>query len=394
MDLFGNDAGNYDEYDPFTAQLLKQQQPPAGVPVPKNQAAVVPNKSPWDNAPAPAAGNGPYNGENIMKAAQPPPAGNFFKPGVPISDPSNAAALKSGYDANTGLNANTKGLWDQAGGNPQQFVSSFIAQNALKGTQTDPTSINSIVNALQGMGINATLDQRNDQYHKGIMLNGKFVKLLDGNNNWIWQEGGDQSAPDAAGGPGGFSAFGAFTPSGAPPSAGSSLFTASTSADPRSKALFDMLMKRAQQSEVVDPNDPIIKGQTDAFNAQQQRAERNYLSGVAERAGPNANIGSETRHANEVIGQSTSAFEAQLMGQELTARRQEIMSALSGAEGMLTSEEQMALQEELAKLSLAQQQFQFTQGQGQQESQFERTLANNAYQFDINDQFRNSPLGS
>jgi hypothetical protein len=49
--------------------------------------------------------------------------------------------------------------------------------------------------------------------------------------------------------------------------------------------------------------------------------------------------------------------------------------------GLLTSQQQMALQEELSNLDRA-----------QQESQFGRSLANNAYQFDINDQYRNSPL--
>jgi hypothetical protein len=162
-------------------------------------------------------------------------------------------------------------------------------------------------------------------------------------------------------------------------------------------------MKRATQDLNIDPNSPIIKNQTDAYAAQQERTSRNYLSSVAEKQGANANIGAERRGAAEQVGQSTSAFEAQLMGQELAARRQEIQSALSGAMGLLTAEQQMQLQQELAKLTLQQQQLQFTSSQGQQESQFGRNLAQQgtqfgqnlaqqAFQFDTNSQFQNSPL--
>lgn len=134
--------------------------------------------------------------------------------------------------------------------------------------------------------------------------------------------------------------------------------------------LFQLLMGRATQGLNVNPNDPIIKGQTDAFRAEQQRGERGYEQQLAERAGANANIGAERRLGAEKVGQNTSAFESQLMGQELSARRQEIQNALSGAAGLLTADQQMMLQEELSQLDLAQR----------------------AYEFDINDQFRNSPL--
>jgi hypothetical protein len=131
-------------------------------------------------------------------------------------------------------------------------------------------------------------------------------------------------------------------------------------------------MQRANQSLNIDPNDPVMKQQMDAYNAQNTRAERDYLSGVAEKGGPNANITAETRAAAEKVGQLGGQFEGQLMQNELNARRQEIQSALSGAAGFLTQEQQMQLQEEMAALDRQQ----------------------NAYQFDINDQFRNSPLGT
>lgn len=81
-------------------------------------------------------------------------------------------------------------LWTQSGKNPQVFVQAVISQLGLHGRQTDPTALNTVLRALQSVGVNATLDQRNDQYHKGIMLDGQFVRLIDGSDNWTWQPGG------------------------------------------------------------------------------------------------------------------------------------------------------------------------------------------------------------
>jgi hypothetical protein len=148
------------------------------------------------------------------------------------------------------------------------------------------------------------------------------------------------------------------------------VFGASNPLTADQNALFDMLMGRARQSLDVNPDDPIISRQTSAFSAQQQRAQRDYESRLAESAGPNTNIGAERRFGAERTGQNTSAFQATLMGNELAARRNQIVGALQGAQGLLTSEQQMRLQEELAQLSLAQ----------------------SAYQFDTNQQYLNSPL--
>lgn len=90
-----------------------------------------------------------------------------------------------------------KALWAQSGQNPQVFAKGVISQLGLKGRQTDPTAINTILRAFQAVGVNATLDQRADAYHKGIMLNGQFVKLLDGNDQWMWGSGADGNASGA-----------------------------------------------------------------------------------------------------------------------------------------------------------------------------------------------------
>lgn len=173
-----------------------------------------------------------------------------------------------------------------------------------------------------------------------------------------------------------------------PPPAGSYPTINAGVTGPDAGPLFDLLMKRAQQSETVNPNDPGIKSRTNAYSADQTRQMRNYLQDLAEKRGPNTAIGAETRLANETVGQNTSTFAANLVAQELQARRDEIEKALSGAAGLLTQEQQLKLQEELAQIGLQQQQYQFGESQRQNESQFGRNLAQNAFQFDTNSNFR------
>lgn len=189
-----------------------------------------------------------------------------------------------------------------------------------------------------------------------------------------------------------------------------SMFGAGSKATTQSNDLYNMLMGRATQSLNVDPNDPVIRNQTDAYAAQQERARRNYLQQTAESAGPSANISAENRSSAETAGQNTSGFQAGLIANEISARRQEIQSALSGAQGLLTSEQAMQLQEELGQLNVAEQSYQTQMNQntsvygtqvgantaaaGRQESQyqFDRQLAQNAYQYDTTQGYLNSPL--
>lgn len=115
-----------------------------------------------------------------------------------------------------------------------------------------------------------------------------------------------------------------------------------------SDALFKLLMGRAGQSLNIDPHDPIIANQVNAFKAQEQAGTRNYLNQLAEAEGPQANLGMETRIANQQQAQATGQMQAQLMQNELTARRQEIAQSLQEWGSLLTSQQQMALQQQLA----------------------------------------------
>ncbi len=214
------------------------------------------------------------------------------------------------------------------------------------------------------------------------------IDVVQSNGSIWFQNGADRfagpggAAPGAAAGGAGLAVAGV----------GSSALGSANPNTGRANALYDLLMQRAGQSLDVNPDDPIIRRQSDAYGAQQERSRRDYLASVAEREGDNANIGAETRRSAEQVGQSTGAFEAQLMGQELSARRQEIRDALNGAMGFLTNQQQLQLQEELAQLELALRQYQFGANLGQEESQFGRTLAQRAFEADQTDAWRNSPL--
>ncbi len=194
---------------------------------------------------------------------------------------------------------------------------------------------------------------------------GKIIDVIQsagtGGVAWQWLDGGA----------GGGAAGGGTGPAG--------LAQSNWTPDPRSGQLFDLLMQRATQGLNVDRNTPVIRQQSDAFAAQDERNRRNYLSQVAEQGGPNANIAAETRASAETVGQQTGAFEGQLLAQELSARRTEIAQDLSLYASQLSDTQRMQLQQQLAIMDNALQQAQLAQG---------------SYQFDVNDEFRRSPLAS
>ncbi len=174
--------------------------------------------------------------------------------------------------------------------------------------------------------------------------------------------------------------------------------TASTlaSTPSKSEALYQMLLDRAKQGENVNPNDPVLRNQTDAFNAQQQQARRNYLSETAERQGPSGNIDAESRASAEQVGQNTSGFQAQLVQRELQSKRDEIQQALTQMGAQLSDEQRQALQQKLAEMDnalqyarLNEQGSEFGQSIGlqnrqlsQQEEQFLKTLGQRAFEYD------------
>jgi hypothetical protein len=136
--------------------------------------------------------------------------------------------------------------------------------------------------------------------------------------------------------------------------------------DERGSALYDTLDQRATQGLDVSRQDPIIRAQADAYAAAQERARRDHLADVAERSGPYGNLRGEQRLGYERAGQAVGAFEAELMGRELQTRRDEIAQALQMQAGLLSGDQQRALQMQLAALDAAIQQ----QSVGSQDAQF------------------------
>jgi len=118
----------------------------------------------------------------------------------------------------------------------------------------------------------------------------------------------------------------------------------------RDTSLWGDLWKRATQESTVDPNNPNVKAQTEAYGNEEERASRNYMADLAEKAGPYANLSGEQRLASERVGQRTGNVRAQLVGQEIKAVRDEKAQAYQQLQGMLTADEDRALREELSVL--------------------------------------------
>lgn len=262
------------------------------------------------------------------------------------------------------------------GGDPKAFIAQWQAEHPAS------EGIGPLADALAAAGFQTPRFMYGQTASNNeLVVNGEKFKVLGGEDNpstASWYKPGTNDSAPGGGRTGGFGSAAYRVGAGVPGQG--TVFGADNPLTGKSNALLDYLMGRGtgQISDStlpalqVDPNDPIIKRQVNAYSATQTRAERNYEAALAERAGTNANIGAERRIGAENVGMATSGFEAQLMNQELGARRQEIQQALSGAYGALTAEQSMQLQEELAQLGLSQ----------------------NAYQFDVSDEFRRSPLAS
>jgi hypothetical protein len=121
----------------------------------------------------------------------------------------------------------------------------------------------------------------------------------------------------------------------------------------RADSLFNDLLARTKQGLIVDRNDAAIRGQADAYSANQRRAQRNFLSDEAERGGPYQNLQGERRMAAERYGANTAEYEAGLVGQERDARRAEIQNAFQMVAGLLSGDQARELQMNLALMGAA-----------------------------------------
>jgi hypothetical protein len=296
--------------------------------------------------------------------------------------PTTAGQFGTGYDAsklannNTNNNTGTPSVnWGSApSGDTRSIISTGIKQ---------------------AYGRDAT--DQDYQYWEGKWqeLQARGQQLNDPNYAWKRLIGMDASGADAAkfgpyagGGGGGYGAYAGT--SGAPGAAPQAPQPAAE--DPRIAQFYADLMKRSSQPLTADRSDPVIRAQADANAANVDKQQRDYLANLAEKAGPLANLSGEARLANERSGQAKGSFEASIMQHEIDAKRQEVQNALTQQWAVLSEGQRLALQQRLADLDRAQQASQFSASMGQNESQFARQLANNAYQFDSNDQYRHDPI--
>lgn len=143
----------------------------------------------------------------------------------------------------------------------------------------------------------------------------------------------------------------AAAPTFSAPAAGGS----TVASNPQYQGLIDTLMARAGRSENIDPNDPAVSAATDAYSADQTRAGRQFLTAAAEKAGPYGSIDAETAHASEVTGRQTADFRAGLVNTLRSQRMASIEAALSGEAGLLSGQQQSALQAEYLALQQRQQ---------------------------------------
>ena len=162
-----------------------------------------------------------------------------------------------------------------------------------------------------------------------------------------------------------------------------------TKRDPAWDALYNQLLERSKQSLGVTGDEPVIKSQVDAMRSQANRDRTLQLKEAAERGGPYATgaLANEARISGENVGIQAGSLKARLMGDELTARRQEIRDALSGAQGMMSAQEMARLREEDQQLARRGQEIGV--GQSGFENEMNRFItARNAGQQDWENTFR------
>lgn len=288
----------------------------------------------------------------------------------------------------------------QRTGNPQADWMTFVNSKGYTGAQgrTDLSRYVDEFNKDYGYTAKAGNPNASGSTDSADFGNGWIDLIRGGDNSWQWltpdQQGSGGNQTSSSG-----SAFdwSKYTPTpttpfvaGARQAQPQSIFNDSNQSTQDYKSLLAQLTgistgttpENSNPNLQIDPRtDPIIKPQVEAYDAAQQRSQSRYLSSMAEKAGANGNIGAETRHAAEAGGQATAQYQAGLAQQELGARRTEIQNALSGRAGLVTAQQQMQLQEELKRIDMVEQQYQWDSG-----------LAEKAYEFGQTQDYLNSPL--
>lgn len=319
-----------------------------------------------------------------------PPAPPPATPPPPPAAPAFDAGQQVGHDGKTseGLTREQyRDAWQGSGAKSIADLNSFIAAHGGK--------------MLAGNG--TVMTPFGEQID--MLINAKGSAAGHGNASAGWGGLGGPAKPaaglappvsaGAAMGGGGARPMAAPAPTGVPAAA-------APAQDPRMTGLINDLTTRAHQTLNLDPNDPIIKNQVDAYSANAQRARRDYLGDNAESNSPYATGAQQgaARMTAEKLGQDTSGFQSELMGRELTARRQEIQSALDSMGNLLTEQQRQGLQRELAaadnslkRYGIDTQNNQYFAGLSQNDRQFMQQLSQQGRLADAENGFRYAQLG-
>lgn len=318
--------------------------------------------------------NGPGSQGNIYKPSTDAPAT------APGTAPSTQTPPEGGWQSHLG--------WDTGKLNdPNKHDAKYDWLRAVQmaGGNKDVGKVVDIYNKIGGQyGEKASYSGAGDKVNfQGGNQSGDVDVLFDqeGKREDLWapiEQGGGGGTPAPNGTPGprlgagagflggntGFSGYGAgfgSGPQGMPPGLGggpqglpgSTSGGFNPSLGDRNNSLWAQLAARSGQGLNISPKDPIIANQVNAFRAEQDRGLRNSLDASAESQGPYANLAGEKRLGAEHAAQATGGLQSQLMGQELSARRQEIQNALSQQGSMLSTDQQQALQQQLGMIDAA-----------------------------------------
>ena len=95
--------------------------------------------------------------------------------------------------------------------------------------------------------------------------------------------------------------------------------------------------KASHYDEVVSTDDPVVRAQVDAYSAAQERARRNYLADLAEKAHGNpVNLQGENRLTAEKMGQAVGQFAADVIAKEIEARRRFKLGLFAAATSLIS----------------------------------------------------------
>lgn len=112
-----------------------------------------------------------------------------------------------------------------------------------------------------------------------------------------------------------------------------------------------------QYSQPVSPDDPTIKASTDAYTGQVNRGVNDFKNTAAERAYaegvPTGAFDSQIGNAEQAGGRAVGGFQAQLMNDELAARRANLQGALGASGGLLSAQDSADIQNKIANMDAA-----------------------------------------